>query len=93
MANAQPKLLFPQLQSFYTWVEPLSYVLIRVTVGLMLIPHGAKGDGACSIALFNGRWIWRAHEPGAPWKALTLGTTLTIGGLSYSARPGVYDDF
>ncbi len=36
---------------------------------------------------------WRTHEPGAPWKALTLGTSLTIGGLTYKARPGVYDDF
>ena len=76
----------------------LAYALVlrRLTLGAsdaMLIPHGAKGDGACSIALFNGRWIWRAHEPGAPWKALTLGTVLTIGGLRYSARPGVYDDF
>jgi serine/threonine protein kinase len=76
----------------------LAYALVlrRLTLGAndaMLIPHGAKGDGACTIALFNGRWIWRAHEPGAPWKALTLGTTLTIGGLTYKARPGVYDDF
>ncbi|HEX3133978.1 MAG TPA: FHA domain-containing protein, partial [Planctomycetota bacterium] len=75
----------------------LAYALVlrRLTlgVGAMLTPHGASTDGSCSIALFNGRWIWRAHEPGAPWKALTLGTTLSIGGLRYSARPGVYDDF
>lgn len=75
----------------------LAYALVlrRLTlgVGAMLPPHGASTDGACSIALFNGRWIWRAHEPGAPWTALTLGSTLMIGGLRYSARPGVYDDF
>ena len=40
METTQPKLLFPQLQSFYRCVEPFSYVLIRITVGLMLIPHG-----------------------------------------------------
>lgn len=76
----------------------LAYALVlrRLTLGAsdaMLIPHGASGDGACSVALFNGRWIWREHEPGAPWKALTLGATLMIGGVRYSARPGVYDDF
>lgn len=76
----------------------LAYALVlrRLTLGAsnaMLVPHGAKGDGSCSVALFNGRWIWRAHEPGAPWKALTLGSKLMIGGLVYSARPGVYDDF
>jgi len=32
--------LFPQLQSFYQWVEPLTWPLIRITAGLMLIPHG-----------------------------------------------------
>jgi serine/threonine protein kinase len=75
----------------------LAYALVlrRLTLGAdaMLKPHGASGTGACTIALFNGRWIWRTHEPGAPWKALTLGTKLMIGGLIYSARPGVYDDF
>src|SRR6185436_4639318 len=32
MGTTQPKLLFPQLQPFYAWVEPLSYALIRITV-------------------------------------------------------------
>jgi uncharacterized membrane protein YphA (DoxX/SURF4 family) len=35
-----PKLLIPQLQSFYQCAEPLSWALIRITAGLMLIPHG-----------------------------------------------------
>lgn len=75
----------------------LAYALVlrRLTLGVdaMLVPHGASGGGSFTVALFSGRWIWRANEPGAPWRALTLGTTLTIGGLAYSARPGVYDDF
>ena len=37
MEQAQPKLLFPQLQSFYRCAEPLSWALIRITAGLMLI--------------------------------------------------------
>lgn len=40
MERAAPKLLFPQLRAFYDRVEPLSYLLIRLTVGLMIIPHG-----------------------------------------------------
>ena len=39
-ATSQPKLLFPQLQAFYRCAEPLSWALIRITAGLMLIPHG-----------------------------------------------------
>jgi uncharacterized membrane protein YphA (DoxX/SURF4 family) len=33
-------LVVPQLQPFYRWAEPLSWALIRMTAGLMLIPHG-----------------------------------------------------
>jgi len=40
MEKAAPRLLIPQLKPFYDWVEPLSYLLIRLTVGLMIIPHG-----------------------------------------------------
>src|SRR5216683_2389907 len=34
------RLLFPKLKPFYDWVEPLTWPLIRLTVGLMIIPHG-----------------------------------------------------
>ena len=34
------RLLFPQLRGFYAWAEPFSWLLIRATAGLMLIPHG-----------------------------------------------------
>lgn len=40
MENASPRLLIPQLKPFYDRVEPLSWALIRLTVGLMIIPHG-----------------------------------------------------
>ncbi len=36
----EPKLLFPQLQAFYDKVIPLSWPLIRVTAGGLLIAHG-----------------------------------------------------
>src|SRR3954463_5169579 len=34
------RLLFPQLRGFYAWAEPFSWLLIRATAGLMLLPHG-----------------------------------------------------
>ena len=35
MANAAPRLLIPQLKPFYDKVEPLSWLLIRLTAGLI----------------------------------------------------------
>ncbi len=40
MERTGPKLLIPQLKPFYDWAEPFSWLLIRLTVGLMIIPHG-----------------------------------------------------
>ncbi len=30
MEASQPKLVFPQLQSFYRWAQPISWALVRV---------------------------------------------------------------
>ena len=80
METTQPKLLFPQLQSFYTWVEPLSYALIRITVGLMLIPHGwpklMMGVGATA----NMALVKRGIAPAEPL-AIALIAIETLGGL------------
>lgn len=40
MEHAQTKLLIPGLRPFYAWAEPLSWALVRITAGLMIIPHG-----------------------------------------------------
>ncbi len=40
MEKTAPKLLFPQLRGFYDWAEPVSWLLIRLTVGLTIIAHG-----------------------------------------------------
>ena len=42
MSNSdhRPRLLIPALAPFYAIVERLSYPIIRVTAGLMLLPHG-----------------------------------------------------
>src|SRR5260221_6525473 len=74
------RLLFPTLKPFYDWVEPLTWPLIRVTVGLMIIPHGwpklMMGVGATAqMAL-----VKRGIAPAEPL-AVVLIILETIGGL------------
>src|SRR6266446_1237118 len=74
------RLLFPKLKPFYDWVEPLTWPLIRVTVGLMIIPHGwpklMMGVGATAqMAL-----VKRGIAPAEPL-AVVLIILETIGGL------------
>ena len=40
--NGQSKLIFPFLQGIYSLGSRFSYPLIRITIGAMLIPHGAQ---------------------------------------------------
>jgi len=79
-AQAEPKLLFPQLKPFYDFVEPLTWLLIRLTVGLMLLPHGIpklmSGVGATAAMALTKRGIGAA-EP----LALVLILLETVGGL------------
>jgi len=39
MDNARTRLLIPRLRPFYEWAEPVSWALVRLTAGLMIIPH------------------------------------------------------
>jgi len=78
--QAEPKLLFPQLKPFYDFVEPLTWPLIRITVGLMLLPHGIPklmaGVAATAAMALERRGIGAA-EP----LAVVLIALETIGGL------------
>ena len=50
---AEPRPLVPALARFYPWASDVAYLIVRVTAGLMLIPHGwAKvfGRGAAGVA-------------------------------------------
>jgi len=80
METTQPKLLIPQLQSFYTWVEPLSYALIRITAGLMLIPHGWPKLMMGITATANMALVKRGIAPAEPL-AIALIAIETLGGL------------
>ena len=80
MSDAQPKLLIPALKPFYDWVEPLTWTLIRVTVGAMILPHGwpklmAGIDATAAMAL-----VRRGITPAEPL-AVVLIFLETIGGL------------
>ena len=76
----ETRLVVPQLQPFYRWAEPLSWALIRITAGLMLIPHGwpklMMGVGATA----NMALVKRGIAPAEPL-AIVLIALETIGGL------------
>ena len=80
MEATKPKLLFPGLRGFYDWAEPVSYLIIRLTAGLMLIPHGwpklMAGIGPVAANALTKRGIGPA-EP----LAVILIAIETLGGL------------
>jgi putative oxidoreductase len=80
MENAVPRLLFPALKPFYDRVEPLSWLLIRVTAGLMLIPHGWPKLMMGITATANMALVKRGITPAEPL-AVVLITLETLGGL------------
>jgi putative oxidoreductase len=80
MEHTQPKLLFPQLQSFYRWAEPVSWALIRITAGLMLIPHGWPKLMMGVNATAEMALVKRGIAPAEPL-AIVLITLETLGGL------------
>ena len=80
MENAAPRLLFPALKPFYDRVEPLSWLLIRVTAGLMLIPHGWPKLMMGITATANMALVKRGITPAEPL-AVILITLETLGGL------------
>src|SRR5436305_14078938 len=80
MERTAPRLVFPALRPFYVWAEPLSWALIRITAGLMIIPHGwpklMMGIGATAqMAL-----VKRGIGPAEPLAAVLI-VLETLGGL------------
>src|SRR3954471_23704239 len=76
----EPKLLVPQLKPFYDFFEPLSWLLIRLTVGLMIIPHGWPKLMAGVGATAANALIKRGIAPAEPL-AVVLILLETVGGL------------
>lgn len=79
-ASREPRLLIPALKPFYERVNPLSWLLVRVTVGLMLIPHGWPKLAAGIAATAAGTLAKRGIQPAEPL-AVVLITLETLGGL------------
>jgi putative oxidoreductase len=80
METTQPKLVIPQLRSFYDWAEPVSWALIRLTAGLMILPHGWPKLMAGVGATAAGALVKRGIQPAEPL-AIVLITLETLGGL------------
>ena len=80
MEKTAPRLVIPQLRSFYAWAEPLSWALIRITAGLMLIPHGWPKLMMGVSATANMALVKRGIYPAEPL-AIVLIALETIGGL------------
>ena len=78
--TAQPRLLFPGLRRFYDMAEPLSWALIRITAGLMLIPHGWPKLMMGVTATANMALVKRGIAPAEPL-AIILIALETLGGL------------
>ena len=80
MEKAAPRLLIPQLRGFYDRAEPLSWLLIRLTAGLMIIPHGWPKLMMGVQATAQMALIKRGIQPAEPL-AVALITLETLGGL------------
>ena len=80
MEDTKSRLLIPGLRTFYEWAEPVSWLLIRVTAGLMLIPHGWPKLMMGVTATANMALVKRGIAPAEPL-AVVLITLETLGGL------------
>ena len=80
MENQRPRLLIPGLGPFYEWAEPVSWALVRLTAGLMIIPHGWPKVMAGIGATAAGALAKRGIQPAEPL-AVVLMLLETLGGL------------
>lgn len=78
--TSEPRLLVPALGRLYAAVEPLSWFIIRVTAGLMLLPHGWPKVQAGLSATAASEMAKRGIEPAEPLAAIIM-TLETLGGL------------
>ena len=79
-AQAEPRLLFPKLKPFYDWVAPLTWPMIRLTIGLMILPHGIPKLQMGIAATAQMALIKRGIAPAEPL-AVILIILETVGGL------------
>ncbi len=76
----EPRLLIPALAPFYARVTDLSWLIIRLTAGLMLLPHGIPKWQAGIAAFATGGLARRGIEPALPL-AYAVGFLETVGAV------------
>jgi putative oxidoreductase len=82
----EPRLFFPALAPFYDWVREISWLIIRVTVGGMLLVHGINKLTGPGPTAFAKGLATRGIEPSLPFAYWiffleTVGAGLIILGL------------
>ena len=86
----QTTYVFPQLATIYAALAPWAELILRVTVGALLIPHALRnllgwwpgtGSPVNSFAEFNGLLDKIGYKPGAFWGWLVVLTELIAGPL------------
>jgi putative oxidoreductase len=83
--GGRTRLLIPALRSFYDWAADVSWLIIRLTAGLMLLPHGIPKVFEQGIAAFASAGLARRGiEPAMPL-AYLICFNETIGGLMLAA--------
>jgi uncharacterized membrane protein YphA (DoxX/SURF4 family) len=65
-SNSEPRPVIPALAPFYAHAPDLSWLLVRLTAGLMLLPHGIPKWQAGVAAFATGGLAKRGIEPSLP---------------------------
>jgi len=63
LAEREPALVFPGLEPFYQWVRDLSWLLIRMSAGGILLVHGIVKVTGPGVVAFAGGLAHRGIEP------------------------------
>ena len=81
MPNSDPRPLIPALAPLYAHTTDLSWLIVRVTAGLMLLPHGIPKVFNQGVAAFAAAGLQkRGIEPALPL-AFVVAFLETVGGV------------
>ena len=84
-AKADTKLLIPALRPFYDRAADISWLIIRLTAGLMLLPHGYPKVFQQGISAFAAAGLARRGiEPSLPF-AYVICFNETVGAIMLAA--------
>jgi len=81
MPNSDPRPVLPALAPFYAHTTDIAWLIIRVTAGLMLLPHGIPKVFNQGVAAFAAAGLQkRGIEPALPL-AFIVAFLETVGGV------------